>query len=345
MNTKMRKLKREFFALLSRRAIVVSVVCATTILCIAAAISSVNTYIFYDGESVSVLNSSVKTCAEAVKEADLVIGENDYIEMPDAPSEGVARIYIHRQKAVNLNYGGEKNVLYAESEKTLSELLEKNKIDVSDTDITSIPLSSPITDGMSVDITKVSYSTEEKTESIPFSTVKRPSANMNAGTTKVVQKGVYGSKKLIYSVETTNGAVTGRSLVNETVVTNPVNQIVEYGTKKADASGVVTTSAGTALKYKKAIKMTATAYTTERSSKKTTATGKVARVGLVAVDPKVIPLGSKLYIVSSDGKSWSYGTAVAADTGVRGNKIDLFYNTYRECINFGRRSAMVYVLE
>ncbi len=89
--------------------------------------------------------------------------------------------------------------------------------------------------------------------------------------------------------------------------------------------------------------MRATAYTTEGKSRKNTASGTVARVGAVAVDPSLIPLGSKLLIQGADGK-WSYGVAVAEDTGVKGKKIDLFFNTYRECVNFGVRNATVYVL-
>jgi len=72
----------------------------------------------------------------------------------------------------------------------------------------------------------------------------------------------------------------------------------------------------------------------------------VARVGAIAVDPKVIPLGTKMYILSSGG-TWIYGVAVAEDTGgsIKGYKIDLFFDTYDECINFGVRSAAVYILE
>ena len=55
-------------------------------------------------------------------------------------------------------------------------------------------------------------------------------------------------------------------------------------------------------------------------------------------------MGTKVYIVSAYG-DWEYGIAVVGDTGVKGNKIDLFYNTYDECIQFGRRDAIVYILE
>ena len=65
----------------------------------------------------------------------------------------------------------------------------------------------------------------------------------------------------------------------------------------------------------------------------------------MAVDKNVIPLGTKMYIVAADG-SVVYGTAVAADTGVPGeNIVDLYYDTYQQCINFGRRTCNVYILE
>ena len=70
--------------------------------------------------------------------------------------------------------------------------------------------------------------------------------------------------------------------------------------------------------------------------------------GIVAVDPRVIPLGTKLYIESTDdGKSWSYGYCLAGDTGgaIKGNRVDLCYNTQYECIQFGRRNATVYIIE
>ena len=70
----------------------------------------------------------------------------------------------------------------------------------------------------------------------------------------------------------------------------------------------------------------------------------LVKVGTVAVDKNVIPLGTKMYIVAADG-SVVYGTAVAADTGVRGNIVDLYYDTYQQCINFGRRTCNVYILE
>ena len=81
--------------------------------------------------------------------------------------------------------------------------------------------------------------------------------------------------------------------------------------------------------------MESTAYSPHETSGYT-ATGERVRRGIAAVDPDIIPLGTKLYV---DG----YGEAVAADTGgaIRGNRIDLGFDNYQEAINWGRRGVMV----
>ncbi|HWJ02583.1 MAG TPA: 3D domain-containing protein, partial [Verrucomicrobiae bacterium] len=71
-----------------------------------------------------------------------------------------------------------------------------------------------------------------------------------------------------------------------------------------------------------------------------TATGVPPRVGLIAVDPRVIPLGTKLYVEG-------YGPAIAADTGggIKGYKIDVFFNTLKDCLNWGRKRVKIYILQ
>jgi len=64
----------------------------------------------------------------------------------------------------------------------------------------------------------------------------------------------------------------------------------------------------------------------------------------VAVDRKTLPLGTKVYVVSNDGYCL-YGFAIAEDTGVRGNVIDLYMDTYEECVQFGVRECTVYILD
>ena len=99
---------------------------------------------------------------------------------------------------------------------------------------------------------------------------------------------------------------------------------------------------GTVYTYSKVLKMTATAYTFN-SGANITASGAPAQVGIIAADLSYLPMGTVVYIVSASG-SWEYGYAVVGDTGVSGAMVDLFYNTYDECIQFGVRDALVYVI-
>ena len=118
-------------------------------------------------------------------------------------------------------------------------------------------------------------------------------------------------------------------------------QVVRF---TVDGGGMLTLQSGEQLRFTAAKSMTATAYTTGYGGVGTrTASGTTVHVGTVAVDRKVIPLGTRLYIVTNDG--FVYGLSVAEDTGVRGNTIDLYMDTNRECIQFGVRECTVYILD
>lgn len=193
-------------------------------------------------------------------------------------------------------------------------------------------------------------------EYAPYQTVRRPNASMKKGEEDVVQVGARGEKGGVYEVVWSNGAELSRQLV-EVLDSEPVDEIVEYGAASArtapssvsvnrdgDAGGTLTLSTGETLRFTRAVSMTATAYTYGYGGVGSrTASGTRVRRGVVAVDRSVIPLGTRLYIVANGGAV--YGEAVAEDTGVRGNRIDLYYDTYQECVQFGRRSCMVYILE
>ena len=345
MHTKNNNSTKKLFSAFFKKAVIFLLFILLSALCFLAFRSDLNTFIVYDGDVKTVYNSEHSKTADFINEAGIIIGEDEYFDMPEEALNGSAEIYIRKKNAITLKVDGEEKTLYALNGETVADVLEKYQIALDSDDTISVPLTDEISDGLELEIVRVAFSTAEETASIPFATEKRSTAKLDKGKSRVIQDGIKGSKKLVYSIKTENGKEVSREIVSEEILTQPVMKIIEQGTRVPDTSGVVKTWAGETLQYKKVLNMTATAYTTERTSDKITATGQVARVGLVAVDKRVIPLGSKLYIVSADGKSWCYGKAVAADTGVRGNKIDLFFNTYKECISFGRRKATVYVLK
>ena len=240
-------------------------------------------------------------------------------------------------------------------QETISALLKRMGLSPSPLEMVAVDLSD---DALELTVAEDITYYEEVHEADSFETVRVANPDLPEGTENVVQEGTDGVRTSIYEVVWSNGEQISRQFVEE-LDSTAVDKIVEYGTaavsvdrtdkiasvsKNSDGSGTLVFQSGSTLKFSAAKTMTATAYTAGHGGADyTTATGTFVDVGTVAVDKNVIPLGTKLYIVTSDGIV--YGIAVAADTGVKGNKVDLYYNTYRECIQFGRRSCTVYILE
>ena len=209
----------------------------------------------------------------------------------------------------------------------------------------NLPIVNDVEDMASAE-TLVLYDEVVVTEEVGFGTVKRLNPSLEAGTIVTVREGVSGTKDVTYRVKYENGNEVSRDFVKETVTLAPVEKVVEYGNKNASPNSPANTGA---LNYKYVLTCNATAY--DLSAEENggyagqSATGVPLDKGVIAVDPRVIPLGSRVYIEALDG-SWSYGYAVAADTGgaIKGNRVDLCYRTRSECIQFGRRPCRVYVL-
>ena len=111
--------------------------------------------------------------------------------------------------------------------------------------------------------------------------------------------------------------------------------------------GVIITADGQVLTYNKTAVFKATAYThTDAGCDMTTATGTTVHIGTVAVDPKVIPYGTRMFIVTNDG-AYVYGISTAEDCGaaIKGEELDLYFPTDPECWEFGVRMATIYFLD
>jgi 3D (Asp-Asp-Asp) domain-containing protein len=109
---------------------------------------------------------------------------------------------------------------------------------------------------------------------------------------------------------------------------------------------VIITPTGEVLTYKRAEQFRTTAYShMDAGCDMITATGTTVRVGSVAVDPTVIPYGTRMFIICNDG-SYVYGIAVAEDCGgdIKGDRMDLYMPTYEQCREFGRRRCTLYFL-
>ena len=148
--------------------------------------------------------------------------------------------------------------------------------------------------------------------------------------------GTDGALITTYRVTLLNGKPVAKVPV-KTERKEPVNDVVVVGKPSIAVSR-------SSYSRKKSMTMHASAYDTSPQtlpgSTGRTATGIQARYGVVAVDPRVIKLGTYVYVEG-------YGFAIAADTGgaIKGNRIDLCFNSRREALNFGRKTVKVHILE
>jgi len=187
---------------------------------------------------------------------------------------------------------------------------------------------------------ETSYEIVEWTEE--FETEYRADNSMYEGNSKVVQQGVNGIRTVKYVIKKIDGQIISKDLVTSEVTTEPVNKIVIYGTKQQTVTGK-----GKAIPYTKVYSsFKATAYTACEKWGHATASGMYAQVGVIAVDPSVIPMGTKVYIEGINGAG-DYGYAIAGDTGgsIKGNIIDLYKNSESECNRWGVKYVNIYVLE
>lgn len=239
---------------------------------------------------------------------------------------------------------------YKTSCKTVKELLSDLKIKVDDDDIVIPNLDTELKSEGKISIIKVDVKVIEKEVEAPFKTIKKKNKELTHKQSKILIQGVNGKNKVKCKEYYAGDKLIKEEVIHVETLVKPIDQVFEEGTKD-----VFTNDRGD-FTARKAIKMVATAYeagprsTGKRPGDKgygITASGARAKRGTVAVDPRVIPLGTKLYIKSLTPGVPDYGFAIAQDTGgaIKGNKIDLFMDTVWECLQFGRRPVMVYILQ
>lgn len=295
------------------------------------------------GEEIRFITYANNT-AEVLAEKNVTLGPWDETSIP--LNKGIRHgdvIYIYRSKLVGLEKGKDYSVRFT-TKSTVEEFLKSEGIDTEGSVKINVALKEKVTDGMEICVTYIDEKLVEAEEVVPYNTEMVANDNMFVDTTNVIREGSDGLAKRVYREYYENGELISREVVEETVVVAAVDAVEEYGTKPRQniSYGHVDVSRGISYRYVDCIEVTATAY----CLKGRTASGMNTQYGVVAVDPRVIPLGTRLYIEAADG-TWVYGTAIAADTGgaIKGNIVDLYVETYSEAMNFGRRKAKVYILE
>ena len=253
-------------------------------------------------------------------------------------------ISIKRAVSVELTLG-DKITKIDTAEETIGDMLKVEKDELEEqgiqfnegVDEVTPSLDTEITSDLQVTLVDVEVKSQVANEAIEFDVVLEEDSGLDHGLEEVRQDGATGEKEVVYEVIYKNGKEFSKVVKSSKILVEPVNKVVVQGTRRVMAS-----RSGQLLNYKSVLYCESTAY----SGGGVTATGTVPvrdpnGISTVAVDPRVIPLGTLLYVEG-------YGKAVAADTGgaIKGNIIDVYVNSQEEAYNsWGRKyNVPVYIL-
>lgn len=306
-----------------------------------------NIEISIDGNSKKVITFR-STVSEILEKNKIVVGPKDKTapELDQKIKDGDV-INIKMAVEVHVQVDGE-DLAIKSAEDNVQKLLEAEGIKLGEDDKISSELSASLTQGMNIGITRVHTEVVEEKQVLSFATVYKPDDSLVIGVNKVVQEGEKGEKVITHKLIYEDGKVISNSVVSEVVTKSPIEMIVNKG-----ILGVLNISrGGTSVYYTKTLKFKASAYAAASCGKDPsspgygrTATGVYAKrdpngYSTVAVDPRIIPYGTKLYIQG-------YGLAIAQDTGgaINGNKLDLYFDTLSQCFSWGVKNVNVYFLK
>lgn len=326
------------------------------------------TYLINDGGRVVIHTTYATDPAEVLDEAGLELGRDD--TYTTQPGFGISEITIQRLQTVQIVYSG--NTLRVSTYgETVEAMLNRLEIKLAKEDLLSESLSTSTYDGMVLKITRSVTTQETYTVLLPYETEYCYDASLPEGEQVVLTQGSEGRIQRTDNVHYLDGQEVSRTTVSETVICQPVNTLIAIGCavelpdypsdEKPDQPTVeappvsnmpiigentITTPEGDVLTFTHCDQFVATAYhNSDPGCTIWTAIGTLCRVGAIAVDPKVIPYGTRMYIVTNDGQ-YIYGIAVAEDCGsaIKGNRVDLYFDTTDECHRFGIRDCTVYFL-
>ena len=334
---------------LIKRILVLALAIACTVPLLSQTVFAKNTYVITDGDQVMVHTTYETNPAIVLDEAGLQLSEVDVFETQ--AKDGVSEITVRRGMTVSV-YSGDEVMQIISYGETVQEMIDRMGIPVTERSIVSVPMDTVTHDGMEILIQTTLTTTDSYTAVIPFETKYRETGLLAKGVEVILTAGVDGQKLCTAEVTYIDGEESSRELVTEEVISEPVTQVVAVDTGKRGGSrkpiigdGVIITGSGDVLTYTRRDTFKATAYCRTDVGGEYTSTGTRTRVGAIAVDPKVIPYGTRMFIVTKDG-SYIYGVATAEDCGgaIKGKRLDLFYETDAECRQFGRRNCDVYFL-
>lgn len=335
-------------AFLANRVVAVSALVAAVAVMMGYVTMNLRTVTINDGNVNHSIVSMTTDSGLILKAAGLTVDEDDVVTAEWEFSKG--EINVTRAVDVTVSVDGVTRTITL-TEGTVADALKKAGVTLGKDDVLNVAADTKVADDMKITVDRVTYKERKETAVVPYGSTSYETDDYNVGETVVETAGVNGEKTKVFRDRYVNGELAESVLASETVTVAPVDEVIAVGTYVKPAAPVLGNAGATAdFTYSAVYYGNATAYTNDQGlAGEWTASGLPAQVGVVAVDPDVIPYGTRLYITTEDG-SYVYGYCIAGDTGSfiydgTGTIVDLFFNTVGECYEFGRRSVIVYVLD
>lgn len=323
-------------------------------LAVAAVIGAMSTTVhavyINDGGSKSVVYTTRTDADEILRLAGITTTPSDLVLSSGIGSQ-MGEIKVKRAFPVTVKCDGTEKTVYVTGG-VVADVLKKAEVTLGASDIVSVDLQASVSSGDRIAVGRVEYKTVTKKETIPYTTTVKRNSLLQTGYTRTLVAGVNGAKNCEYLQTYIDGELISEDFLSEKVTRKPTNQLTLMGEHsavspiKAFSEKYELNANGIPKNYKKKLTGKATGYTARPGA--WGASGLPCVVGHVAVDPRIIPYGTKMYIRSTTG-AFIYGYAVAADTGEFRHQgrvlVDLFYATYRESALNGLKNIEIYILE
>ncbi len=281
----------------------------------------------HDEDQTTTLHTTAPTVGEALHQAGLTLYLADHVrpELSTRVSPNM-EIVLERSTPVTVRVDG-RSVRTRTHREQVADVLADLGIVLTGEDYTNPPGDAPVAPETFIDVIRVSERFVIQQEPIPYESVWRPDPNLEIDNRQLLQEGSPGVRERRFRVRYENGQEISRTLENVYVAVPPKTHIRGYGTKIVVRT--LDTPSGS-VQYWRKIRMLATSYSASTAGVSRsnphygrTATGLTMRKGIVAVDPQLIDLGSKVYVPG-------YGVGLAGDTGgaINGKRIDLGYDDH-----------------
>jgi uncharacterized protein YabE (DUF348 family) len=288
--------------------------------------------------------TTADTVKDLIEQENLDVTEHDVIEPAlGTKIEKDLSLTIDKAIQLTLHVGEEKQQVWTTST-TVADFLKEQNVKLNELDKVEPALTDIIDDKRAITVTRIEKVTDVVEEPIAFDVVTKNDKNIEKGEQKVIDSGKEGKQEKHFEVIIENGKEKSRKLLKTVTVAESEDRVVALGTRAAQPTSTATVSRGND-SVANEFYVNSTAYTAHcNGCSGTTATGVNLRANpnakVIAVDPGVIPLGTKVYVEG-------YGYAVAADTGsaIKGNKIDVFLPSKSAAYRWGSKRVKIKILQ